>query len=72
MTVILRWFDFEGSRHRAYFRSTRRGTRELVIAGGGWQVGLPDVGCTMLEELTDERLVELADHGWKLVAESPD
>jgi hypothetical protein len=61
MPVILRWFQYEGRRHRVWFRQPgEKSARELVIAGPGLSARL-DVPETALEEFTDQRLVDLAE-----------
>jgi hypothetical protein len=63
MTAILRWFDHDGRRHRVWFRRTPDDERELVVAGPDWQVGLGNVPCSSLDELTDEDLTRFAENG---------
>jgi hypothetical protein len=59
MATILRWFDVDGERHRAYFRQTQTGRRELVLGGRDWQASVGDVRASTLEELRDQELTEL-------------
>jgi hypothetical protein len=61
MSLILRWFEDDGERHRAFFRQHEAsGRRELVIAGRDWQHATPEVGVSRLEDLSEDALVELA------------
>jgi hypothetical protein len=61
MSLILRWFEDNGERHRAYFRQHEAtGSRELVIGGRDWQETAPVTGSTRLEDLSDDLLVDLA------------
>lgn len=59
MTMILRWFEVGGRRHRAWFRQTQTG-RELVIGGPGWQAGVGDVPVPVLEDLSEGDLLDYA------------
>ncbi|HSJ26475.1 MAG TPA: hypothetical protein VK929_17480 [Longimicrobiales bacterium] len=59
MATILRWFEVGGRRHRVYFRQTPAGSRELVIAGPGFQTGVGDVPVQTLEDLSEFDLTEL-------------
>lgn len=60
MTMILRWFEVSGRRHRAWFRQTQTG-RELVIGGPGWQAAVGDVSVPVLEDLSESDLREFVD-----------
>jgi hypothetical protein len=61
MSLILRWFEDNGERHRAFFRQHEAsGGRELVIAGRDWQYATPEVAASRLEDLSEDSLVELA------------
>jgi hypothetical protein len=60
MSTILRWFEVEGQRHRAWFRQGGEGRRELVIAGPGWQASAGEVAAPILEDFTEYQLIELA------------
>jgi hypothetical protein len=61
MSLILRWFEDNGERHRAFFRQHEAsGRRELVIAGRDWQHATPEIGASRLEDLSEDALVELA------------
>lgn len=62
MAAILRWFDINGERHRAWFRATGPGTRELVLAGPCGEVATDAVPAGSLEELTETQLAELAEN----------
>jgi hypothetical protein len=61
MSVILRWFEANGERHRAFFREGEpTGERELVIAGPDWQYVTRQPDTTRLEDLSEDALVDLA------------
>jgi hypothetical protein len=58
MASILRWFDVDGQRHRAWYRGLDTGSRHMVIAGPDWRgtVESPD---GPLDDLTDKELAAL-------------
>jgi hypothetical protein len=61
MSLILRWFEDNGERHRAFFRQREAtGGRELVIAGRDWQHATPEIAASRLEDLSEDTLVGLA------------
>lgn len=68
VAAILRWFEVGGERHRAYFRQTPVGTRELVIGRRDWEAAVGDVQAPLLEDLSEMELTELASRA--LVRES--
>jgi hypothetical protein len=59
MAAILRWFEVDGRRHRAYFRQSTSGTRELVFAGPDVLTALESVQVSTLEDLSDGDLEDL-------------
>ena len=60
MAAILRWFDKDGVRHRAYMRySEATARRELVVAGRDWQGAKPATRDTV-EAYTEDELVRIA------------
>jgi hypothetical protein len=59
MATILRWFKVDGRRHRAYFRQSPSGTRELVIAGPDVVTALESVPVSTLEDFSDGDLEDL-------------
>lgn len=61
MAAILRWFEVGGERHRAYFRQTPVGTRELVIGRRDWEAAVGDVQAPLLEDLSETELTEFAN-----------
>jgi hypothetical protein len=69
MTAILRWFEYDGRRHRAWFRHDEAGHREIVVAGPDWQVALPHEPAASLDEIPEDRLVDLASHGRSMIRE---
>lgn len=61
MAAILRWFEFQGSRQRVYFRGLDQdGPRQLVVCGPGGQYTAEGPFPQRLEDFTEEELVELA------------
>jgi hypothetical protein len=60
MSTILRWFEVDGRRHRAWFREADEGQRELVIAGPDWQAPVGEVPVSVLEDFSEHQLTELA------------
>lgn len=64
MSLILRWFYDNGERHRAFFREGESTQRELVIASGNWEYAAPAPPDSRLEDLTDDRLLDLA-RSWR-------
>jgi hypothetical protein len=60
MSTILRWFYVDGQRHRAYYRQTRTGSRELVVAGPDWQASIADAKVSVLDDFGESELEELA------------
>jgi hypothetical protein len=65
MSLILRWFNDNGERHRVYYRSDERtGRPELVIACRDWEHAEPAPSRQPLEDLPEERLRHLA-RSWR-------
>jgi hypothetical protein len=62
MSAILRWFEYDGRRYRAWFRQNDDGHRELVLAGPGWQAQVPGAAPASLDELSDDRLNDLVSN----------
>jgi hypothetical protein len=61
MSLIMRWFEANGERHRAFFREQEpTGRRELVIGGPDWQYATPDPDVARLEDLSEDTLIGLA------------
>jgi hypothetical protein len=64
MSLILRWFEANGERHRAFFREREpAGERELVIAGPNWQCVTREASDARLEDFSEDALVDLAMNG---------
>lgn len=64
MSLILRWFYDNGERHRAFFRQREAEQRELVIASRNWERAAPAPDDSRLEDLSEDRLVDLA-RAWR-------
>jgi hypothetical protein len=65
MSLIMRWFYDEGERHRAFFRQRDTAApRELVIASGDWEHAAPAPANSRLEDMSEDRLVNLA-RSWR-------
>jgi hypothetical protein len=65
MSLILRWFHDNGERHRVFYRNAGRSdSREMVIAGPDWEHAEPVPVVEPLENLPEERLVDLA-RSWR-------
>jgi hypothetical protein len=62
MSAILRWFEYDGRRYRAWFRQSDDGRRELVLAGPDWQAPVPGAAPASLDELSDDRLNDLVSN----------
>src|SRR5690606_34882383 len=67
MPSILRWFEHEGVRHRAWVRYAPDATiadarpTELVVAGPDWEQVVRDVDASDVDQLSPETLVRLAE-----------
>jgi hypothetical protein len=71
MTAILRWFQYDGHRHRAWYRHSDDGRRELVVAGPDFQYSVPDEQATFLDDLPETRLADLVMEGRAVYQEPP-
>ena len=58
MAAILRWFQADGVRHRAYIRRGDAATPELVIAARDWQASKVTTRPT-LDEYSDDELIRI-------------
>jgi hypothetical protein len=59
MAAILRWFQADGVRHRAYIRRGDAATPELVVAAHDWQASKVTTRRD-LDEYTDDELIRIA------------
>lgn len=65
MAVILRWFNYEGHRHREYSKYDEGDTalqsdrRLLVLANREWHTAVPVEPEQRLEDFTEEQLVAM-------------
>jgi hypothetical protein len=60
--TILRWFQYDGVRHRVYYRGLDRADGpQLVVAGPGWERTIDAPVTAPLDQLTEAELIRLVE-----------
>jgi hypothetical protein len=60
--TILRWFNYDGVRHRVYYRGLDRADgAQLVVAGPGWERTIDAPLRAPLDQLSEADLIRLVE-----------